>query len=35
MVLGEMLAPFTSVGAALVLLGLLAANGRALYEKIR
>jgi drug/metabolite transporter (DMT)-like permease len=35
MILGETLAPFTSVGAALVLLGLLAANGRALYEKTR
>jgi drug/metabolite transporter (DMT)-like permease len=35
LVLGETLGPYTSVGASFVLLGLLVANGREVYEKIR
>jgi drug/metabolite transporter (DMT)-like permease len=33
--LGERLSPLTFAGAALVLVGMLTANGRAIYEKLR
>jgi drug/metabolite transporter (DMT)-like permease len=35
LVLGEKLAPIVYAGSALVLLGILVANAKALYEKLR